>query len=684
MPNTDKPTNPPKTETGVRQIAQYAVVLLLIGAITAVTYLSVVDHQFCNWDDGKHVEAIWPPSWETALRVVADLDLKHTRVAYYSPVHFLSLMLDQALMGPKKAPEAWISKVSNVAFHAVNAALVFCLLILMGMGRISAVIGSLLFALHPLQVETVAWVAERKNLLCAFCYLWAMILCICFLRTGRVWYVVPVFFLTLAGLLSKPAAVTLPVALILLGLVYGRKPGGLLVPAIGLAALFALCLGWSLFVLATERTYPAILPPLVYRPLIAAGAIWFYLWKFLVPVDLAVVYPRWDVVGDYLLFTLPLLALGGSAILLALHWRRVDKCVLWGICFFVLNLLPVCGLVPFGYMVHSFVADHFVYLPMVGLCAVVAGIVDRAKSRLSPNATKVLLGAVCLWISVLGIVSVRQISHWKDSAALWEATLRVNRTSPGVYNNYGLVLLDKGDYEGALTMFNKAVELAPRFDTAFYNAGKAYFHLGERQQAREMYTKAMELNSVNESARFMLAELMREEGNNEQAIEFLKTSVSKVPDSATLRSQLGGLYYKLGREEEALEQFNQALRLDPNFLEALMHKGSIMLSLGRPEEAIETAERAARLVSNAEVHHLLAAGYAGKGRFTDALPHFVEALRLNPAIEGLSDNFANALVDAGSPLAAEKYCSQVPKTGHPCSKETLARIIEVLGHKRKP
>lgn len=658
--------------------------MLLVVIITAVAYASVVDHQFCNWDDGKHVEAVWPPGWESAVRVVADLNLKHTQVAYYSPLHFLSLMLDQALIAPNPSPEAWVSKVSNVVFHAANSALVFCLLLMLGVSRTAAVVGSLVFALHPLQVGTVAWIAERKNLLCTFFYLCALISGICFFRTGSVRYAVLVFLATLAGLLSKPAAVTVPVALVLLAAAYGWKPRQTLRAAIGLTALCALAVGWGLFVLTTERTYPFILPPLIYRPLTAAGALWFYAGKFLAPVGLAAVYPRWDVIGHHVFFTGLFFMLAAATLLVAVYWRRVDRLILWGLCFFVLNLLPVSGLVPFGYMVHSFVADHFAYLPMVGLCAVVAGMVDGFTARLNPNAQKVLLGVICAWIGVLGVISVKQIDRWKDSASLWEATLKINTTSPAVYNNYGLVLLDKGDYSKALTMFQKAIQLAPRFDIAYYNAGKSYFHMGDRRKAREMYTKTLELNPSHEWARVMLATLLVGEGQNDKAIAFLKESVRKVPDSAMLRSQLGSLYYSLGREDEALDEFNGALGINPNFFEALVHKGSIMLSRGKPGEAIDLAGKALKVGQDAEAHHILAAGYASKGRFQDALPHFREALRLNPALDGLRDNFANALIDSGDPFAAQKYCSEASKTGTPCAEETLARIRDALKEPSKP
>ncbi len=799
----------PNYETSVFRLraADVALVAALV-LITAIAYASVIDHRFCNWDDGKHVEAIWPPGWETAQKIVGDLRLDYTRVAYYSPLHFLSLMLDQLLIGSHPYPEPWISKVVNVGFHAANSALVFFLLILTGTGRTGALIGALVFALHPLQVGTVAWVAERKNLLCTFFYLSAVVLYIRYLESGRVWLVVAVFMSGLAGLLSKPAAVTLPLVLFFTGIAHGRAASRVPLPGmLLLAALCVLSIGWGLFVLSTERTFPAIVPPLAYRPLIAAGALWFYVWKFVAPLQLAVVYPRWDVVGDPGVF---LLLFAGAAGVTLVLWRfrnSMDGWILWGLLFFVVNLLPVSGLVPFGYMVHSFVSDHFVYLPMVGLslvCARIAerlGAADTTRSRLStafpkfgrtfsgqelttetqrhreemktplralrekivsdlqgspvavlkntspylrngelsrsadepmvgtsgsaqagdiesrqgktftwsgdgaglPNTSSdpeeksshsstdfsrarldgpyagFVLAGVCVWICVLGLLSVRQISVWRDSASLWEATLGVNTGSPAVYNNYGLVCLDKGDYPRALSMFQRAMQLAPRFDIACYNAGKAYFHMGDRDHARGMYRKTLALNPGHEDARFMLAELLKDEGKIQEAIGFLRDSVAKVPGSAVLRSQLGTMLYRQGEQQDALVQFNEALRLDSRLVDALIHKAAIVLENGSADEAIDLAYRALKVYPDARAHHLLGVANATQGRFDEAVVQFEAAERLNPGLEGLRDNLANALIDAGRLIRVRDYCYRAAKAGSPCSDETLTRIQEAAG-----
>ena len=188
---------------------RWLLIFLLI-AITVVTYLPVLSHQFADWDDSKLIRAVWKPSWERAWRIVTDLDLTYSREVYYSPIHLLSLMADQAVIGHSEQPQAWIAKLVNVGLHAANAWLVFTFLLTIGVGTRAAFIASLVFALHPVQVETVAWITERKNLLATLCYVASLVFFVTYLRVGGTARLLAVTLFFIAGILSKPTAVTLP------------------------------------------------------------------------------------------------------------------------------------------------------------------------------------------------------------------------------------------------------------------------------------------------------------------------------------------------------------------------------------------------------------------------------------------------------------------------------------------
>ena len=195
-------------------------ILLLILIISAV-YLPVINQQFSGWDDVKYITAVWKPGWQRAWRIVTDFDLQYTGEVYYNPLHMLSLMADQLLSNSPDQPSAWIAKLMNVVYHTANSVLVFLLLLMTGTGRRPAFIGALIFAVHPVQVGTVAWVAERKNVLAVLFYVASVMLFLRYLSTERrkyLWWVVLCFA---ASLLAKPSAVTLPVALATLPVVYG-------------------------------------------------------------------------------------------------------------------------------------------------------------------------------------------------------------------------------------------------------------------------------------------------------------------------------------------------------------------------------------------------------------------------------------------------------------------------------
>ena len=351
-----EPSFPPATSPS--RLALWVSVFLII-ILTAAVDSPVINHSFSNWDDPKHVRIIWKPGWDRAWRIVSDFRLQHTDVRYYSPVHFLSLMADQVLVGARDRPEAWISKLNNVLFHIANTLLLFALLFMAGIGRRAAMVGALVFAIHPLQVGTVAWIVERKNVLAVLFYLSGFLMFVKYLRTERAAYVPITITLFVAGLLSKPSVVTLPVAcLAWLLIVPDRKPAGR-GPALLVVLLFLVAAGFGAFVVSTEISYPGILPPPPYRPLLAAGSIWFYLGKFVFPHELVVIYPRWDVIRHVWVFLLGFAAFAVVIAAVIRYRRSIDPLTLWGGIFFLINILPISGLVPFGHMGHSYVADHF-------------------------------------------------------------------------------------------------------------------------------------------------------------------------------------------------------------------------------------------------------------------------------------------------------------------------------------
>ncbi len=653
---------------------EYLIAGLLIVIIAVAVYLPIVNQDFTNWDDPKHIKAVWKPALGRAWCIITDFDLKYTNVAYYSPLHFLSLMIDQTLVVNSLQPQAWISKLMNVLYHGVNSLLVFVLLITLGAKRKAALFGALVFAVHPVQVGTVAWIAERKNLLCTMFYLSGLLGFIRYLSTEKNRYLAAVIVCFLAGLLSKPAAVTLPVVMAAWMIATNQRSW----KGYYLLALLVTCaVGWGVYVISTEVSYPGVVPNLEHRPLLAAASIWFYLSKFFYPVNLVLVYPRWNVADHVVEFSALLVALILMVGAVVYYRRRIESAILFGLFFFLVNLLPVSGLVAFGHMGHSFVADHFMYLPMVGLAIVVSQIAQELLSRLAgrrwlnEGLTAVLYALVC----VLALLSVQQGFLWRDPAALWEATLKITKTSAAAYCNYGSELMKRGDYSRALEYFGRAAELAPSLDVAYINMARSYHALGDRENARFMFKRTVEVSPKHPGARTMLAAMLREEGRYQEALEFSRESVNASPADPVLWNDLGISLFRAGQTDQALAAFDKATELDGFFANPYIHRAAILLGgQENTDTAVQLLTKALTLASSPEAHRLLGIAHARKGDSRTSLEEFVKAYTVQPDLPGLRENMAQLLLDIGQIEAAEELCDEAEKSGKPCSKDITERL----------
>jgi tetratricopeptide (TPR) repeat protein len=650
--------------------------MALLVVITAALYVPVVDQEFSQWDDVKYVSVVWKPSWERAWKIATDYELQFIRELYFNPIHFLSLMADQALIGAADRPQAWISKVANVGYHALNSILVFILLTAMGTSRTPAFLGALVFAVHPAQVGTVAWIAERKNLLATFFCLSSLIVFIKYLQNGLLRFLLLTMACFLGGLLSKPSAVVLPAILIVTAFTADADKSLRNRGLVFAGAMLVVALGWGLNVMRTERTFSWILPSWPYRPLLASGTTWFYISKFVVPTNLSPIYPKWDVPAHVGWFGLLAFLLVVASLVVCYFRKNIDRWTLWGLVFFCVSVAPVSGLVAFGYMSHSYVGDHLVYLPLVGLVVVASRVIQLVLERLSATGGygRLFLAGLCVWIGLLAFASVKQELLWRTPTTMWEAILERNPSSAAAYNNYGYVTMRKGDLGKAEELFKKACEFGPGLDKPYYNLGLIYQSRGEFEQAKKMFAEAFHRNPDDVHPLLMNGKVLHAEGKHEEAVRFLEKYVKRIPASAELRTGLGLSYFKTGAEEKALEEFGKAIEVNPFVAEPYVHKAALMLSRNVPDEAIRLADRALKLSNRADANNVLGAAYAHKGDPSKALRHFLAAYKLQPDFPDLRDNVANAMMDLGDYAAAEEWCRKSEEAGKPCAIDTKRRI----------
>ncbi len=652
----------------------FACVVLVLA--TAAVFSPVVNQGFSGWDDIRLVEAVWKPGWERAWALVTDIRLSHKAEFYYNPLSFLSLMADQGIGAHGERPNPVASKVFNLFFHLVNCLLVYYLLVIVTKNPAASFLGSLMFAMHPLQTATVAWIAERKNLLATMFYVSGLIVFIQTLRNTQYWRLIIIVLLFLCSLLSKPSAVVFPIVLAAAAITIDRRL--LAKPPIWgcIVVCLVISVAWGLYVMSTEIVLPGMLPSPMYRPLIASGAIWFYLSKLVFPFDLAPIYPKWKIWPNLYLF-IALLVASTSLLAATVYFsRRINRWALFGGFFFLLNLSLVTGLFPFGYINHSYVADHFIYLPMVGISIIIAVGTRAFLTRYGENSRygRIFLAGMALWVTFLGALTFRQTHLWSNPSTVWQTALEKNPTSVAAFNNLGVLKLDKGDLDTAESMFLKAAELAPFLDSPQLNLGNVYLQRKDYKRAETAFKRAVKLETTASSAYVMLGRILRQQGKNQETFKLFEDVLQRNPNFAQVHNELGLSYYNDGKEEEAVKEFRKAIELAPFLPDPYYQYGAILLSRGHVDEAIALLEKSLKFSTRTETLNVLGAAYAHKGRFDAALLAFQRAFTLQPDFPGLRDNIANALMDNNRYTEAEQFCAGAAIQGKPCKEDTVSRF----------
>jgi tetratricopeptide (TPR) repeat protein len=549
----------------------------------------------------------------------------------YFPLVYTTFWIERALWGLNPAGYHCV----NILLHILNALLVWRLLSVLRVP--GAWLAAAIFALHPVQVESVAWITERKNVLMGCFFLLALLSWARFVKgqAGRMWkfYALALFFYALA-LLSKTTACTLPAALLLI-LWWEKKPISWQ-RFMQIAPFVALGFGMGLVSIWWERYHQGTQGEvfeigLLERILIASQALWFYAGKLLWPTDLTFSYPRWTIsVGnpfDYLW----LLATAGFGAAVYFARRRVGRSVEVAALFFAATLAPTLGFVMLYTFRYSFVADHYQYLASLGpLALAAAGLTiafDRLEKR-APFLRPVFCGALLL---ALGALTWRQCAMYRDTDTLWRWTISRNPRSWMAYNNIAISLQHTGRMDEALAYYNTALEANPDYGEGHYNLANALVQLGRVDEAVVHYEKALEINPNNVAAHYNLAVICFQIGKVDEAIAHYRKALEINPNHAASHNNLGTVLWQRGEVDEAVLHFRKALEIDPAYGAAQYNLGNILLRLQQTDEALIHFRKAIEIDPlNAQAHHKLANTLYRMGRLDEALAHYNTALAIDP------------------------------------------------------
>ena len=529
-------------------------------------------------------------------------------IAQYYPLLFSSYWLQQRLWGD-----------STTGYHLVNLLLhIGCVVLVLRILRFlripGAELATIIFALHPVNVETVAWISERKNTLSGVFGLAATLWYLKFdenrsgqekdgpqgrgYSSGYSSYVLALA-LFLLGLLSKTAIVTLPLAWLAIlwwkrGTIFWRRNVVSIVPFLFLSLAAGLVTYWFEYSSIGYRARTLDLS-LLDRCLIAGRAFWFQLGNLFWPSNLMFVYPRWEInaaVWWQYLFPLALL------VLLGVLWglRRWSRAPLAGVLIYILLLLPSLGFLNIYFFIYSFVADHWQYLACLGIITPCASGIVVLSARLKhwqgwlEPAPNLFLGGT------LFILTSHQSRMYSDIETLYRTTIARNPACWMAQVNLGNILYQANRIPEAMDLFNQAMRIKPA--VAHYSLGNA---LVQKQRTLE-------------------------------AIDEYKRALAIDPDEAETHNNLGNALLLRGRTPEAIHEYEQALRLNPAYAKAHNNLGNALVQIGRASEAIDHYKKALRIHPNSvDAHNNLAAALAHMGRTSEALEQIKAALRINPS-----------------------------------------------------
>jgi tetratricopeptide (TPR) repeat protein len=652
------------------------ILALILVAATWAVYWPVKNHEFINLDDDVDIAQNWFVQKGLNQESVK-WALTNSFPEYWHPLTWLSIMADVELFG---MDPGW-HHVSNVFLHTLNAVLLFWILLRMSGAMGQSFFVSLLFALHPLHVESIAWAAARKDVLSTFFLFLAIWAYHGYTTRQTVKRYLLVLVLYGLGLMSKPMLVTFPFILLLLDFwplrrlhlpepASRKKKKGKRTPAEeapGSSALSLLLEKLPFLGLALVCTMAVSFPRAGWEPFLSfeirplslriANALLSYagyLWQTIWPMNLAVFHPypislpAWQAAGSAML--LAVITLG------ALRSASRRQYFLVGWLWYLMTLAPVLGLVQWGLWPAK--ADRFTYVPLIGIFIVAAWGAGEIMGRWRHK--EVILsasgGAAVLYFSVF---TWFQLSHWQNSSTLFTRALEVTEKNYVAHNNLGVALKEKGDADSAILHYREAIRIAPDYWLARRNLGDELRLKGNLSEAMVQYAALLRVRPNDDLTRHSLGMAFALSGNLDEAIKHFRESIRLYPYHPGVHFNLGLALARQNRMDEAIACFSEAIRLKPVYPEALFNLGVAFDSQGKVEEAISYYQRGLEFkVDDAHLHYNLGMALARKGEIDKAAHHFSEAARRKPEFEEAHYNLGIANARMGKTKEAEANFSE--------------------------
>lgn len=540
---------------------------LLLG-VTAFALAPSLRNNFTEWDDNTHLTGnlrIRELSPAAIFRIFST----HNYFSYDQPLVELTFALEYRFfrLNPR------IYHLNNLLIHLLNCLLVFYLILSLGRQLPAAFIGALLFGIHPLQVESVAWIAERKNLLSSLFFLAAVISYLQYIEKNcERAYCLTIFFFVIS-VLAKPMALTLPPVLFLLDYFHRRRFRFRIVvekiPFFLILALIVLIFNPGFGGDSPERIVKVLLDKPFAHILALTRQVAFHLIKLAFPFRLSAIYPQSIIRGDHvapLIRVSPLWLI--TLTVLIIHSKKYTRTIIFASLFFLVMIaitFPVTLLYPWS------AADRYTYLPAIGvyfLAAIAFWKLYRREGRCR-TARKIILGlSLLIVVASFTALSRERTAAWENSQTLWSDAIN---KYPGIFlahNNLGVTLSRQGKTEEAISHYYRALEIMPAYPDAHFNLGAALSEIGDWPGARDHYQQAILLNPGFAGAHLNLGKVFSEQGQQEEAAFHYREAIRIDPNLALAHYNLANTLHRQGDFQQAVFHYRRALELQPDYRQA--------------------------------------------------------------------------------------------------------------------
>jgi tetratricopeptide (TPR) repeat protein len=511
-----------------------------------------------------------------------------TEAPDYFPLTSTSLWLEWRLWGETAAGY----HVVNVLLHMLNAILIWA--VLKKLRIRGSWLAALIFAVHPVNVESVAWITERKNLLPMTFFLVSILAYLAFDKSGKWRFYIFSLTAFLLALLSKTSIIMLP--FVLLGLTWwerGRITAKDLVRSISFFVLSLIMGGITIWFQYHNAIGSTIVRDdgFLSRLAIAARAVWFYIYKALFPLNLSFVYPRWQTGEPSLINFAPLVGLAAAISIFYYYRKTWGKPFLFGLVYFLVTLFPVLGFFNIYFMKYSLVADHWQYTSIIGIIALAVGLIAYTYKDWGKPYRRLAMAAAVVIISTLSLLSWKRAETFAQPETLWKDTLTKNPECWMAHDILGANLAEKGQTELAIRHFRKALEIRPDYPKAHSNLGNVLYDQGHVDEAFRHFEEALRVDPDAAEVHYNFGTALAEHGRLKDAIAHYKKAIDLRPDFLPVHFNLGVLCARQRDFQGAIRHFSEVLRISPGHTDAqtnLMRVYQLMRgspSPDRPEPA---------------------------------------------------------------------------------------------------